>query len=472
MRTRITRAWPELKQKPFRLLSMTIIVYMAVVWSWLLLIDAAQLAGNTLTGIVLAVLVYITMVTVSSLIAVSATRFVYRYYHNHAQVGIWFVVGLFVLWAAIEWVVAHAVALLWMGQDGSWDTSLPFGSLTPWLMYTPLRFLARLLGYYGLSAAVGVFVVVFLSKKLRRLALPYGLVLVGLTIFAWGWYRTSSGVSIEAVIAAEQLDVQQQIVTDADLVLLPEYGLDDVPSDTSRQRVVSPASKEVFFIGSHQDDSNTESGAVRNTLTLGSATRGFISEQAKTRLIPGSEYVPFSVEILLRAAGADETLLHFAATRAVEKGEAPIQPLPLRDGIVAGSEVCSSIIAPEDYRRLVASGATLLTNSASLGVFRGSLMYQAQHEGLARFMATANARPFLQSSSGGRSLAVDHQGTLIASTQPVSTMNVIVQGNQRLTPYARVGEWPVILGLMLLFALLAQHTKVHYFSTAIKTKIQ
>src|SRR5690606_29613397 len=116
---------------------------------------------------------------------------------------------------------------------------------------------------------------------------------------------------------------------------------------------------------------------------------------------------------------------------------------------VVGAAVCSSIISPRDYRVFAKQGSTVFTNSASLTIFKGSPLFAWQQKSLARFMATANARYFLQSANSARAYALDHNGNTIKEATGIQVLDVTVQNNTRHTFYTRVGEWLVWLGAII-----------------------
>lgn len=312
-------------------------------------------------------------------------------------------------------------------------------------MYTPFGLLSRLVGYYGLSAWFVTLVVGVILPKTRSKMWWLGGVTAVATCVMWLPYQQATGQPISVEVASETLSERSQPQPGTTrLVVLPEYGLDDVTESTLHERVISQPGQERYFIGS-QLQSN-ENG-MQNVLLLGSTERGFISQQPKARLIPGGEYLPFGVEFFLRVTGSDDILQNFDFSRALVKGSQPTKPFIIYDGLVIGAEACASIIAPHDYRSLTKQGATLLTNSASLEIFR-SPIFMAQHLGLAKFMAAANARPFVQAADSAPSFALDHNGRKLAEIHPVNRTEVTVQPSDKATPYTLFGDWPVYVGFM------------------------
>jgi len=365
--------------------------------------------------------------------------------HWSKQVPIWAVPAFFIVWAAVEYVVSILSAIIWFGKNGSLDTVLPFASLAPFAAHTPLRYLARFVGFYGLSATVMVLLAVVLVKNLRRYALlTWGIVLMAVCC-AWAVYRVPSGPVVKSVIVSETFDKKAKNLPGYyQLVVFPEYGIDQ-----TGQRVdwkVTKSNGNFYFIGSERVDSDH---GHKNVLIFGTERERIIEERPKSRLIPGGEYIPYFVDVVLHGLHANHTLLFFENLSAVEKGPPNYQPLKTNNGYSIGSAVCASIIASEDYRKFVNNGASLLTNSASLGIFE-SRLFTFQHEGLAMFMATANARPFLQSSNYAEAFALDHNGRMLARQSPVGAQEVLANTNTKITPYTKLGDWPAYIGLVIL----------------------
>ncbi len=427
-------------------------VAISLLWSWLFLIDDARLLGSKFVAAAVMIIVFVVIVAISVFIFWRTIKYLQKNV-KHSKNG-WVIVKIFFVWAFAEWLVSWLVAVVWMGHNGSWDNILPFSSLTPWLMWTPLRFVTRFVGYYGLSSAVVTGIFVISSKNLRRYGVAYGVVVLLLTTASWGLYARPNGQEIKATIVAEWLGYPTKVVTnDSKLVVVPEYGLDRYTTKNISTRF--DTDKKVYFVGSRQ---TSNPHGFTNTLVFGSNQQGFIREQQKSRLIPGGEYLSLPVEIMLRVYSPN-TYTDFQVRRAVIKGSGKGEPFVINDGLILGSAACSSIIAPEDYRQLTNQGATLLTNSSSLEIFRGSRLFNWQHRGLAKFMAVANARPFLQSSHNWPAFALDHNGQQLAEIQPVNSKQVTVTTNNRKTPYTVLGEWPVVIGAVWLGYDLMQRYK-------------
>ncbi len=412
-------------------------------WSWLFFVKVPRLVDNAVLGYFLAAVSFAIIVFVSSYIFIRLIGYLKRQYDHLANPGLAFLLKIFVLWAVCEWFVAWIVTFIWFGQNAQVDTAAPFASLTPLVMYTPFAFASRLFGYFGLSALTITIFASLLLPKLRKFAPLLVVVLVGSSLLMWAMYRTPNGQEITVTAASETLGDRPEISSDADLIVLPEYGLDQSSSLDFRQRIDSN-NPDTHFVGSQQVQ--TPEGT-QNVLIYGNSVSGFIDRQPKTRLVPAGEYLPYVVDVPLKITNSSEILTEFEYSRATIKGDSPIHPLHINDDFIVGAAICSSVIAPEDYRRLVNEGATILTNSASLEIFNGSAVFGLTHVALSRFMAIANARPLVQSAFDGPAFIMNHNGHTVAKADPVSTATANIETSTKKTPYSALGEWVVIIGI-------------------------
>ncbi len=433
--------------------ALTITLVMAFLWSWLFLVDVGNLAKSMLLGFLLMLVAYLVMVAISSLVVIKVSPFVSKQLKKPCVTSIF---SILLTWAAVEFLLAWLVSVVWMGREGSWDNIVPFVSLTPTIAITPLRFLTRLFGFFGTSAVVGTGIVLIIAsirnKSWRKLTTFYWAIIVGVNILLWLSFSSATGPNLRATVVSEHLGEPKTIdAKNSQLVVVPEYGLDNYKSDNLQDRV-SNTGHEVFITGTKQYGETTGN---KNVLIYGSNKQGFMYEHQKSRLIVGGEYIPLSYEVFVRIVAPD-LYTDFQVRRAITKGKEQAHPFTISSGIVVGNSACSSIINPGDYRKLTAAGATVLGNSASLEIFRGSRVFALHHDGLAKFMATANARPFLQSANDWKGFAIDHNGNTLVTVQPFGQTDVKVQTNSRKTPYTYLGEWLTILGIGYILALLVQ----------------
>lgn len=425
--------------------SIIVLLVSAILWSWLFLIDVANLAHTLVIGYILMIVVYFVMTGITVLFVVKVMPHFARILKKPSYKSI---LSVILIWAAAEMALAWVLSAVWMGRNGSWDNIVPFVSLTPLVVLTPLRFLTRLFGFFGTSAVIGTGVLLIIAswknKGWRKYALIFWVIVLCLNTTLWAIYKNPSGPTIHAVITSEYLGEPQKVdASDSDIVVLPEYGLDRYTSSNVAERF-KPSSKEVYFTGTKQYG---ETQGNSNVLIYGSSLKGFVYEHTKSRLIVGGEYLPFFVEIIIRTVSPN-VYYDFQVRRAITRGKEAMKPFVLPSGVSIGNAACSSIINPDDYRKLTADGATVLANSASLEIFRGSRVFALHHDGLAKFMAVSNARPFLQSAHNWKAFALDHNGNKLGQVNPVAQSNVSIQTNNKKTPYMYIGEWVAYAGIV------------------------
>ncbi len=437
------------------LLLLVIVFLVGFSWSWLFQSRVTALSNSIVVGYFIALLAFVVFVSFSSYVYYKFIRFFNHKFLAKSNPSPWVLPLLFVLWAGVEFLVVFLSAFVWMGKNGSIDSVLPFAAFTPFVSHTPLVFLVRFLGFHGLSATIVVLLYVGLVEKLRKYIIPTVSVVFVLTVTSWVLYKTPSGTMINAVIVAEKLtEKTDQIDSNHDIIVFPEYGFTGSSSGADRLKISN--NKNTYYVGSKQ----TSAGVGHNNiLVFGSAKNGDIEQRNKSRLIPGGEYLPYFVDVILNITGAQNTKEYFQILNSVEKGPTNHQPLGADNRFFLGSSVCSSIIQTEDYRKFVQNGATILTNSASLGIF-ASKLFTTQHRGLAKFMAVSNARPFLQSSNDSDAFALDHNGRTIATIQPINSREVKISTNTKRTPYSYLGEWPAFAGVVTIVILILKKYKI------------
>ncbi len=422
-----------------------VIFFVGASWSWFFMSKVAQLADSLLLGYLLALFGFSVIVGISSIIFITTIFRLRDWVNQFRTVPLWIISLIFFIWAGIGYLVAWLITVIWIGRGGSWDTVMPFSSLTPLVAHTPLCFLGRFVGFYGLTATVMTLFFIVCMKKLRRFAIPTTIVILLISSSAWLLYRQPDGQPMRVVIVSEGLyNKASKVQGTYNLAVFPEYGLNAHASAAGRLQPEGP--KETFYIGSQKEGAP---GNAKNALVFASTQRGVIEERSKSRLIPAGEYVPYFIEGLLRLAHKNQTLTYFNKLLTLQKGAANFTPLYVNNNIAIGSGICSSIISTEDYRHFTSHGATVLTNSASLSHI-DSRLYTFLHQGQALFMASANARPFLQSSNNAPAFALDNNGHILARISPIQSKIVTITTNKKRTPYTVLGEWPVYVGLAIL----------------------
>jgi apolipoprotein N-acyltransferase len=271
-----------------------------------------------------------------------------------------------------------------------------------------------------------------------------------MTAMAWGIYRVPSGPKAPVVVVSEQNEQDEYVDVvqpkDGSLVVFPEYGFNGIENETITSRVAAQnPSEKVYFVGSRFVYGLDN---VKNQLVAGDTKSGYTYEIYKSRLIPGGEYLPYTTVGLLRAIGADDVIDDFRQSRQIVKADGkPKEMLLDFDTMKVGAGICSSIIAPEDYRNLAKNGANVFTNSAFLGIFDNSQIYSWQQRSMAKLMAIANARTFLQAATSGPSFGFDTNGNQLFYVSDTGATEFLAELNNRRTLYSLFGEYLSIGGL-------------------------
>ncbi len=163
-----------------------------------------------------------------------------------------------------------------------------------------------------------------------------------------------------------------------------------------------------------------------------------LARYCKNRLVPFSEYLPFSriFPIINRVDLGEADFTPGTETVLLEQGALRLAP-----------SICYEIIYPSFIRRSVAQGANLLVNITNDGWFgRTSAPYQ--HLNMARFRCIENRISLARCANTGVTAFVDSKGTILQRTPIMqrTTLEGKVQLRGRPTFYTRHGDWIVGLG--------------------------
>lgn len=175
----------------------------------------------------------------------------------------------------------------------------------------------------------------------------------------------------------------------------------------------------------------------------------------KHHLVPFGEYMPlgdlladwFGIAAFAAregngySAGPGPAVLDFAAMGIAGFGSA----VPL---------ICYEAVFPQDIRRAARPGWLLqLTNDAWFGDRAGPY----QHLSLARLRAIEFGLPLVRAANTGVSAVIDARGQVVSALglNRAGWIDAALPAALPPTPYARAGEWPLLVALALLAALLA-----------------
>lgn len=424
-------------------------VWCVFAWSWAFFTDSLDLAGSKVVAMVIAFFVVLLNVAISVNVAVRVFRYLKVKLKNSSH---WLFLSIALpIFALMDFLISWLTAIIWLGPQGSIDNVLPLSSPALILINTPLRYASRIVGFYGLAALFWLIVFCLIYKNYRKhLKLSCALIII-ITLVGWLLYNNTNGRDVKASIISETLSTRVGDMANrgSELVVFPEYGLDETAGIKYRTRLTeNKDGSKTYFVGSRQVFDERPSGHL-NVLMFGNSQQGTTHEQNKYRLIPGGEDLGYVVRTGLRATNQKATLDYFSYAKMVNKGEKPLIPEKIDDQVILGVAVCSSIISPKDYQGFANQGATLLINSASLSIFQGSRVFAWQQKSLARFMAVANSRYFLQSANAASAYMLDNNGKQKVEVRGVEAVDVIAKTNTKKTVYTIFGDYLVVIGLLI-----------------------
>ena len=163
----------------------------------------------------------------------------------------------------------------------------------------------------------------------------------------------------------------------------------------------------------------------------------------KHHLVPFGEFVPFGfrwfVDLMTIPLGD------------FGRGAASQTPFSIRDQSIAPNICYEDIFGEELLAGLRGegpnqSGASILVNVSNLGWFGDSWALR-QHWQMARMRAIETSRPVLRATNTGMTGAISPAGESLGQLPALApgVIDITVQGQTGLTPYARLGNWPVLL---------------------------
>ena len=347
-------------------------------------------------------------------------------------------------------------------------TGFPWSPIGTLLLETPVAQLAALGGVHGLTffalAVLGV--PLALSGRGRVAAAGLSIAVVA-AAWTWGAGRiaatpaeTSSIVRIVQPNAAQELKWDPQYIPvffnralemtaardgDAapDMIVWPETSVPTLlgyaDSMTDAMRDAAGGAPLIFGVQRRDDLSYF------NSLAVIGPGAGFPQVYDKRHLVPFGEYVPFG-DLLTRVG-----IGSFASTRGYGFAPGP-EGQPLLDMGALGKGlplICYEGIFPQDLRSFPgrADWIVLITNDA----WFGTLAMPQSHLDHARMRAIENGLPLIRSANTGISAMIDASGQVTArlGLNETGYLDAALPGARAETPYARLGDWPVLLLALL-----------------------
>ncbi|MEY4932272.1 MAG: hypothetical protein RLZZ403_592 [Pseudomonadota bacterium] len=419
----------------------------------------------------------------------AGTYWIYHSVHVIGNAPIW--VAVFLMVAMISILSGYSALFgylqaRWLPQSGlmRWIVALPAGwvivewfrgwflSGFPWLalgytqLDTPLAGMAPVLGVYGISlfvmvSAGALAASVMAQGRLRLVALFIVLLpwLAGAALQGREWTRESGGpVSVAIVQGAVRQEMKWSIdqrdqtlalyrrLTEphfgAQIILWPEAALPDlahvlVDYLQTLWRDSRSAGSDVVMGLLHQDP---ETAKVYNgVLALGQEAQWY----DKRRLVPFGEYfpVPAFVRQWLKVMNLPYSDISAGGNE---------QPALRVAGQLLGVTICYED-AYGSKQLDVLREATLLVNVTNDAWF-GDSTAPHQHLEISRMRALEAGRPLMRGANDGVTALIAHDGvvtSMLPQFQP-GVLTGTVQPRTGLTPYAHVGNWPVLLMCLVL----------------------
>ena len=421
----------------------------------------------------------------------AGTYWLYNSIHLVGQAPLWIalflMLGLVAIMGSYSALLGYAVAR-WGPSTGPvrWLVLLPAGWVVaewirgwflsgfPWLalgysqLGTPLRGFAPLSGVYGTSLAVAVLAGALATLVLGRRTARFAALGVALAVVAAGgllarvvWTEPrGTRVSVALVQGAvpqsmkwvpgrreQTMDLYAGLTAPhlgADLVVWPESALPALDSDVrgfiDGLRASARARGTDVIMGQLRRDPAT--GAYYNAMVALAATEQWYN---KRRLVPFGEFFPVPAQVrewlrLMNLPYSD-----------FEPGRDDQRPL-----VAAGERLAPTICYEDAYaseQLALARDSTLLVNVTNDAWF-GDSTAPHQHLDISRMRSLETGRPMLRATNDGVTALIAHDGALMA-TLPQFQAGVLtgtVEPRVGLTPYVRLGNWPVLAISLLAIA--------------------
>ena len=401
------------------------------------------------------------------------------------------------LFSLLEFTRSFAINLTWYGQGALIGPHWTFGNPVYALSHSQfILTLSSYIGIYGLTFIIILFNLIahnligrflhkhhsfFWEKYLSIITL--GLIILGITIIKPVGLSKNDGREAEnirfSVIQTRQTSkisdspreilanfhAQSELFLDAiranesDVIIFPEgsnffKNLSGFLKPAQIKNYFEKLSKNSKLI---IDNSriNPEKKQMYSRVTYLNTKDDIIGYYDKKLLTPAGEFLPYSIEYLLKfILGKNRQTL--ASINRLKSGQDD-RPA-IFNNIVFESAVCSDFFSPSIIRDKARKGAILI-GMGSTAMFQGNKSLVSQNLAINRFRAAENQIPIVFASNYGLSYVIDVQGntTKIAPNQDsqIFTGNVLVSTSK--SWYNKLGDWPsLILMLIILLAFLAK----------------
>lgn len=202
------------------------------------------------------------------------------------------------------------------------------------------------------------------------------------------------------------------------IITLPEgHGLANTISNPDARRAIldslSP-NREILLISSNKV---LREGKEYRELMYESSTRGVVGTHTKMFLVPVGEYFPPVLQAIFSLTPAEALHGYRAYLGTGGKSGDTLSAATIHNTTV-GSLMCSEMLSPSFYRRLVREkGANLFVTISNNSWFHGSAILHEKLIAVAKVHAVTNRTYFLVTSNDAPSFAIDPRGVLIAHSE-------------------------------------------------------
>jgi len=360
------------------------------------------------------------------------------------------------------WVLAEAVRS-WHHLGGPWA---PLGA-SQWNQPATLApasvggvWLVSVLVVAGNTAVVAA----ILLRSRRAAAFPVVLALLGPAWFCWGPSPAPGSTVRVALVQPGEIDdaaarqAASERLTEGlvgqrlDLVVWGEssVGVDLTNHPDAMARLVGLRRRVGADLLVNVDARAADGGIYKSSVLVGSD--GAHGSYAKTRLVPFGEYVP------LRPLLGWATRHTKAAGEDRRRGDGPV--VLHTESLGVGPLISFETTFSDLPRRLVRLGAELLAYQSSTSSYQGSWA-QPQLASMAAVHAAETGHPAVHAGTSGVSTAFDARGRelgrLPASDRGVLVVDVPLASHT--TPYDRLGDWPIVVAVLIFTAWCAQSAR-------------
>jgi apolipoprotein N-acyltransferase len=374
------------------------------------------------------------------------------------------------LWLPALWTLLEALrgwafgGFPWLGLGHSQYQN-------PWLL--PMAATAGAPILHFACAAAGVLLFLLLRGRRRGLWPTLALLLLLLGWARWtgaaSQARAQNGPKVRVAVAQGNLDQDQAWTPEYQRQLLDTYGqLSEQARQKGAQVVLWPEATLPGILADKDPSvqafralaqglrmdlisgvyDRSPSGSLTNCIALASA-QGGLQSYAKRHLVPFGEYVPLRKMLPF----VDQAVRRFGSDQDFAPG-ASAQPLSGSAGQV-GALVCFESVFPNLAASEARQGAEWLA-VATFDTWYGHSAGPYQHASLGVFRAVEQGLWLARAGATGVSLFVAPDGR-ITQWLDLDQRGILVQDiklRQARTPYARFGDWFLILcGFMLIFPL-------------------